>query len=289
MSAGLPMEWICRDRTLNVGARPLVMGILNVTPDSFSDGGRYATADAAIARAIEMDSQGADIIDVGGESTRPNAVPVPVEEERKRVVAVVNEISRQCRALISIDTTKAAVARDAVSAGAHIINDISALGADAHMTGLARESGAGVILMHMKGTPRTMQENPVYGDVVSEVRAFLAERVDVCQRAGIRTSSVAVDPGIGFGKTLEHNLALLAQLERLTALDRPVVVGISRKSMLGRITGNTVDARLPASIAGLVFCIMKGANVLRVHDVRESLDAIRVVTALRNASATRIS
>jgi dihydropteroate synthase len=260
------------------------MGILNVTPDSFSDGGRHFDADAAVARGVQMVSEGADIIDVGGESTRPGAEPVSADEERRRVIPVIRELARRISAVISVDTTKAAVAGDAIGAGARIINDISAMTMDSGMASVARESGAGIVLMHMQGTPGSMQKNPVYADVVEEVTAFLRERIGACVSGGVSPSALAVDPGIGFGKTLDHNLTLLAGIGALTSLRRPVVVGISRKSMLGRLTGCEVADRMPAGIAGMVFCVMKGANIVRVHDVKESVQAIRVVTALRDAS-----
>ncbi len=281
MSGGpIRWNWVCRGRRVVLGDAPLVMGILNVTPDSFSDGGRYLDVEAAVRRGLEMVEEGADIIDVGGESTRPGASAVDRDEETRRVVSVVDALSAQTDALLSADTMKADVARAAVDAGAHIVNDVSAMTGDPAMADVVAESGAGVALMHMRGTPRTMQRDPRYDDVVGEVAAYLAERVGAAERAGIHRDAVVVDPGIGFGKTVEHNVALLAGLDRIGACGRPVLVGLSRKSFLGALTGREVGSRLAGSLAALTFCVLRGAHVMRVHDVRESYDAIRVVRAL---------
>jgi len=271
-----PAPWTCRDRVLD--AWPLVMGILNVTPDSFSDGGLYVDHDRAVTRAREMLDAGADIVDIGGESTRPGAAAVGADEELSRVLPVITSLLADRDAVISIDTSKAAVARAAVDAGARIINDVTACTGDSAMVDVARESGAGVILMHMLGTPRTMQTDPRYDDVVEDIARYLAGRLAEIGEGGVDYSHVAVDPGIGFGKTVEHNLALLRHLDRLG--DRPVVVGLSRKSFLEKLTGREVDERLAGSLAGLVWCVLHGAHVLRVHDVAESRDAIRIATAL---------
>jgi dihydropteroate synthase len=274
--------WKCRSRVLDFAERPLVMGILNVTPDSFSDGGRCADPAAAIARGRQLAAEGADIVDVGGESTRPGAAAVDAAEELRRVVPVVERLAGETQALVSVDTTKAAVARAALRAGASIVNDVSALTQDPDMPAAAAEFGAGVVLMHMQGTPRTMQADPRYEDVVAEVKGYLQGRVAALVRDGMPEESLAVDPGIGFGKSLEHNARLLGGLRALAAVGRPVVVGLSRKSFLGRITGREVDDRLAGSLAGLVFCMLNGAHVLRVHDVKESLDAVRVAATLRH-------
>jgi dihydropteroate synthase len=267
-----------------MSGRPLVMGILNVTPDSFSDGGRYAGTQAAVARGLEMARESADILDVGGESTRPGADAVPEAEERARVVPVVEALARETDTVISVDTCKAGVAERALAAGARVINDVTALSGDPRMADVARESGAGVVLMHMRGTPRTMQDDPRYEDVVGEVAAYLAARVEDAVAAGIRREALAVDPGIGFGKTVEHNLALLAGLDRIGACGRPVVVGLSRKSFLGKLTGREVQDRLAGSLAALAFCVAGGgAQVMRVHDVKASCDAVRVAAALGRA------
>ncbi len=258
------------------------MGILNVTPDSFSDGGRYCRLEDAVERGLQIAGEGADIVDVGGESTRPGAAEVPAAEETERVVPVIENLSRRTGAVISVDTMKAAVARAAIKAGARIINDVSALTFDPDMVNVAREFGPGVVLMHMQGTPRTMQKEPRYQDVVAEVSAYLKLRVGDLAAAGLDRQTLAVDPGIGFGKTVEHNLSLLAGIDAIAACGRPVVIGLSRKSFLGRITGREAGERLAASVAGLAFCVLNGAHVLRVHDVRESYDAVRTLVALRD-------
>jgi len=275
--------WKCRQQALEIGPRPLIMGILNVTPDSFSDGGRFFDPQAAVDRGLRMLREGADIIDVGGESTRPGAAAVSAEEELARVVPVIQALAKAPGAVLSIDTMKAGVARRAVEAGARIINDVSALTNDPDMPGVAKESGAGVILMHMRGTPRTMQRDPRYADVVTDIRDYLKARVEALTAGGMAFETMAVDPGIGFGKTLEHNLSLLANLKTLAALGRPVVVGLSRKSFLGKLTGCEVNDRLASSLAGLVFCILNGAHILRVHDVKESRQAATVAMTLAEA------
>jgi dihydropteroate synthase len=272
-------RWTCRDRSLSIGARPLIMGILNVTPDSFSDGGLHFNKEAAVAHGIRMVEEGADIIDVGGESSRPGASEVSADEEMARVIPVILELGKTA-AVVSVDTTKSAVARGAMKAGARIINDVSALTHDPAMADVAREFGAGVLLMHMQGTPRIMQKDPQYEDVVAEVSGYLKTRIDDAIARGVEQETLAVDPGIGFGKTLEHNLELLANLNALDICDRPIVVGLSRKSFLGKITGRAVEERLAGSLAALVCCVLGGAHVLRVHDVKESVDAVKVAMAL---------
>jgi dihydropteroate synthase len=248
--------------------RPLVMGILNVTPDSFSDGGRWFDAEAAIARGHELVAEGADVVDVGGESTRPGAEPVSEAEERRRVVPVVEALAPHVR--VSVDTTKPAVAEAAIAAGATMVNDVSASLAE-----VAAAGGAGWVAMHMQGEPRTMQDDPRYDDVVAEVTAFLRDRASEAQRAGVR--EVWVDPGIGFGKTTGHNLSLLRHLPTLVAAGYPVMVGTSRKGFLGRITdGAPVDDRLEASLATAVWAADKGAQMVRVHDVGATVQAMRV-------------
>jgi dihydropteroate synthase len=256
------------------------MGILNVTPDSFSDGGRYSDTGEAIAHGLAMANEGADIIDVGGESTRPGAPEVDMETELDRVIPVVRELAGKNSLTVSVDTTKAVVARRAIEAGAAIVNDVSALTHDPDMTGVAKESGAGVILMHMCGTPRTMQIDPQYDDVVSEVCSYLKERVDSALEQGLDRGTLAVDPGIGFGKSVDHNVSLLASLDVLRSCGVPVVVGLSRKSFLGKLTGREVDERLAGSLAAMCYCLINGVHVMRVHDVRESVDALKVMTAL---------
>ena len=275
--------WTCRGRAILPAERPLIMGIVNVTPDSFSDGGRYANSDRAVAHGLKMLEQGADIIDVGGESTRPGAAAVDAAEEARRVIPVIRELRRHVTVPVSVDTMKAAVARQALEAGADIINDVSALTHDPDMPALARETKAGVVLMHMQGTPRTMQNYPEYADVMGDVVDFLEARVRDLAQVGLDPAAMAVDPGIGFGKTLEHNLALLAHVDRFHRLGRPVVIGLSRKSFLGTLTGRDADDRLAGSLAALAVCAWQGAEILRVHDVQESADAVRVVAALRRS------
>ena len=258
----------------------MIMGILNVTPDSFSDGGQFLDWESAVAHGVKMLEEGADIIDVGGESTRPGAHEIPVEEELARVIPVIQELKRTTDAVISVDTVKAAVAQEAIEAGARIVNDISALTQDPGMLHVVSTSGAGVVLMHMHGTPRNMQHDPRYKDVVSEVSNYLAARVEDLVAKGLARETLTVDPGIGFGKTVDHNLQLLANLGALSVCNRPVVVGLSRKSFIGKLTGSGVDERLAGNLAGLVFCILNGADVMRVHDVKESCDAVRIAMAL---------
>jgi dihydropteroate synthase len=252
----------------------LVMGIVNVTPDSFSDGGTYLEADAAIAHGRDLLAAGADLVDVGGESTRPGAAAVGAAEEIARVTPVIEALASD-GATVSVDTSKAAVAEAALSAGAGIVNDVTAL-ADPGMAAICAARGPGLVLMHMKGTPRTMQDNPVYEDVVVEVREFLAERLRFAVDAGIDEETIWLDPGIGFGKTVEHNLELIARLGELADLGRPIVIGASRKNFIGAITGREVGDRLGGSIATNVLGLANGAEVLRVHDVAETIQAVRV-------------
>lgn len=275
------IRWQCRDRTLSLGSRTLVMGILNVTPDSFSDGGRYLDSKRAIEHGLEMARDGADLIDVGGESTRPGSEPVPAEEEQWRVVPVIEALSRETDRVLSVDTRKARVAEKALAAGAHLVNDVSALSSDPDMLRVVRDHGAGVVLMHKRGEPKTMQDEPRYENVVTEVRDYLGSRIEHLAASGIPEEAVAVDPGIGFGKTLEHNVALLVHLRELARLGRPVVIGVSRKSMIGRITGREVQDRLPGSLGAAAYAILRGAHVIRVHDVKESCDTARLMDIFR--------
>jgi dihydropteroate synthase len=274
--------WHLRDRILHPGRPPLVMGIVNATPDSFSDGGRYLDSEAAIAHALELVRQGADLLDIGGESTRPGSLPVPLDEELARVLPVVRSLAGQTSVPLSIDTSKAEVARRCLEAGAHIINDITALRGDPEMAAVVRDFGAGVILMHMQGTPANMQDNPTYTDVVAEVAAFLEERLHAAAEIGIAAERVVLDPGIGFGKGREHNLALLAGLGELRRLGRPVCLGVSRKGFLGKLLDRPLERRLAGSLAAACFTLAQdSAQVLRVHDVAETHDAVIVFEALR--------
>jgi dihydropteroate synthase len=255
------------------------MGILNVTPDSFSDGGLYLDADAAIAHGREMSEEGAEIIDVGGESTRPGAEEVPPEEELRRTEPVVAGLVA-AGIEVSIDTSKAAVAQAALDAGAGMVNDVTALRGDPDLARLCAERGCEVVLMHMQGTPRTMQAAPTYDDVVDDVRGFLAERISDAVSAGIAEERIWVDPGIGFGKTVEHNTELLRRLGELRDLGRPIAIGTSRKSFLGKLTGREVEDRIGGSIASNVLALRAGADMLRVHDVRETAHAVRIAEAI---------
>lgn len=263
------------------------MGILNVTPDSFSDGGQFQALDAAVAGAREMQKAGAAVIDVGGESTRPGADPVSEAEELARVVPVVEALTSEMDIIVSVDTTKPAVMRAAVQAGASLINDVMALQATGALEAAA-DSGAGVCLMHMQGEPRTMQQHPVYEDVVADVRRFLQERISAANAAGIDSARLVLDPGFGFGKTLDHNLALLAELDQFTDLGIPLLAGISRKSMIGTLLGERpVEGRLHGSVAAAVIAAMKGARILRVHDVAETVDALKLVTAVQGSGEAK--
>jgi dihydropteroate synthase len=262
------------------------MGIVNVTPDSFSDGGLFAAPEAAVAHGLELVRQGADLLDVGGESTRPGAQPVPLEEELRRVVPVVRELAARAAVPVSVDTSKAEVARQALAAGAHVINDVTALRGDPDMAAVVRDFRAGVVLMHAQGTPATMQLAPTYTDVVAEVTAFLEARLQAALDLGIAGEQVVLDPGIGFGKTAGHNLELLARLEQLRRLGRPVCLGVSRKGFLGRVLARPADQRLAGSLAAACFALGRGAaQVLRVHDVAEARDAVIVYRALEGTAA----
>jgi dihydropteroate synthase len=277
-----PAGW---DDLLPAG-RTAVMGVVNVTPDSFSDGGRFLDPSAAVAHALALAGQGADILDIGGESTRPGAQAVPEAAELERVVPVVRALKAAgCAVPISIDTTKAAVARAAVEAGADIVNDVSALGADSGMPDTVAALGVPVVLMHMRGTPRTMQAAPAYGNVVGEVRRFLERRVARAVAAGVRRAAIAVDPGIGFGKTARHNLLLLAALPHLAQMGLPVVVGTSRKAFIGRVLGAEVEERGWGTAATVAWAIAHGARVVRVHDVAEMAQVARMTDAIRRAPA----
>lgn len=257
------------------------MGILNITPDSFFDGGRRFDPSVAVADGVEMAARGADILDIGGESTRPGAAPVSEEEEMARVLPVVRGLRARVGAPISIDTYKAKVARAALDAGADIVNDISALRFDPEMAALVAAEKVPLILMHMQGTPRTMQKDPQYGDVVREVRDFLAAQLYAALDAGVSHDAVILDPGIGFGKTVEHNLLLLRGLPMLAALGQPLLVGASRKTFIGRILGAEPPDRLEGSLAAAVAAVLSGVNIVRVHDVAETRKALRVADALR--------
>ena len=256
------------------------MGVLNVTPDSFSDGGRYFDSEAATRHGREMVEQGADLLDVGGESTRPGSDPVSGEDEWRRIGPVIRGLAGKVDVPLSVDTMKPDVAAQAIEAGASIVNDVSGL-QDPAMVRLVAERRVGVVAMHMLGNPKTMQEHPVYTDVVKEVRSFLASRARALKAAGVAADAIAIDPGVGFGKTLKHNLDLLRDLDRLVSLGHPVVVGVSRKSFIERLAGGGTGDRLPGSLAAASFAVANGAHVVRVHDVSETVRAMRVGDALR--------
>ena len=262
-----------------VPADPVIMGVLNVTPDSFSDGGEFLDADAAVAHAARLAEEGADIVDVGGESTRPGAEPVPEAVELERTIPVVERIAQTRGPRVSIDTAKLAVAEQALQAGARIVNDVTAFRNAPELAGLVAQTGASCCLMHMQGEPRTMQASPTYDDVVSDVKAFLEERLAFAVGEGVAEDRVWLDPGIGFGKTVEHNLELLRRLDEIVAIGRPVVIGTSRKSFLGKLTGRGEKERLPGTIATNVMAYERGASVFRVHDVAAVAEALKVAAA----------
>jgi dihydropteroate synthase len=262
------------------------MGVLNITPDSFSDGGRILTPAEAAATARRLVDDGADLLDLGGESSRPGADPVPLDEELRRVIPAVEAVAASVSVPISVDTTKPAVARRALDAGASVVNDIRGLAGDPEMTRLAVETGAGVVVMHMAGTPRTMQLAPRYGDVVTEVHDFLARQVEAAEAAGLPRERVAIDPGIGFGKTFDHNLDLLRNLGRFASLGCVVLIGTSRKGFLGTLTGRGVTERATASVVSSLAAAVAGALVVRVHDVAPMADAVKVWSAIRGWERT---
>ena len=275
------MIWRVGPHALDYGERTLVMGVLNVTPDSFFDGGRFLDHEAAVEQAIGMARDGADIVDVGGESTRPGSEPVPVEEEIRRVVPLIKRLSAELDAPISVDTRKHEVASAAIEAGATIVNDVTA-GRDTEMFSVVRAAAAGMVLMHMQGEPRTMQHHPRYDDVVRDVRDFLAERVEAAAGAGIVRDRLCIDPGLGFGKTYEHNLRLMREIESFQDLGCPVLVGPSRKSFIGIALGDApVERRLEGTAGAVAYLVARGAHVVRVHDVPEMARVVRVVDAIK--------
>ena len=267
----------CGDKTLDL-SRPIVMGVLNVTPDSFSDGGRFLPLEAAVAHGLRLVEEGAAIIDVGGESTRPGAAPVSVEEELRRVLPVVERLRQATQAVISVDTSKPEVIREAAAAGAGLINDVRALTEPGALEAAAA-SGSAICVMHMQGDPRTMQRAPSYVDVVKEVKAFLDEHVQRCRVAGVSSDRIVVDPGFGFGKSLEHNLELLRRLRDLQG-EWPLLVGLSRKSMVGTLTGRSAGERVHGSVALAVIASINGARIVRAHDVAATVDALKMVAAV---------
>ena len=275
------MIWRTNRRAFDLTDRGVIMGVINVTPDSFSDGGNFVSVDAAVEHGLRMAAEGAEILDIGGESTRPGAAPVSADEELRRVIPVIERLSGTTSAALSIDTSKASVARAAVAAGAEIINDVTALRGDDHMAQVAADSGCAVVLMHMRGTPRTMQKDPQYGEVVKEVAAHLHQRLEAARSAGIAADRMAIDPGIGFGKTVEHNLQLIAGLGEFAALGHPVLLGVSRKSFLATAAQcpKVEDRDLPtAALTAIGYG--SGARIFRVHAVRPNVQALRLAEAL---------
>lgn len=269
-----------KDRLIEFSDRPLIMGVVNVTPDSFFDGGRYMDAEAAVAHAVRLVEEGADLLDVGAESTRPGAEVVNEVEERRRAIPVVTRIARAVTVPISIDTSKAAVARAALDAGAVLVNDVTALRGDPAMVDVVARTGAGVVLMHMHGTPRTMQQVPRYDDVVGEISEFFEERIRFAIAHGIVRRQIILDPGIGFGKLLVHNLTLLAQLRRFEQFECPLLVGVSQKAFLGRLVNRPVQERQWGTAAAVAMAVDRGAGILRVHDVRVMKDVVQVAAAI---------
>jgi len=275
------MQWRTSQRTFDLTRRGAIMGILNVTPDSFSDGGRHAVLADALGHARRMISEGAEILDIGGESTRPGAAEVPASEEIARTVPVIRAIRREWDGCLSIDTMKAAVAAAALEAGADVVNDVSGLTGDPAMAAVCRDAGCGVVVMHMQGTPRTMQADPRYGDVVAEVRAFFEERLATLAAAGLDPATLCFDPGIGFGKTLEHNLALLRHLGGLSPAGRPLLLGVSRKSFIGKLLGTpAVEDRNWPTVALTAYGRDLGVRLHRVHEVKPNVEALRMAEAI---------
>lgn len=278
----LPSQFVCGKYQLNLN-RPHVMGIVNVTPDSFSDGGRFHTTERAVEHALQLIADGADILDIGGESTRPGATPVGLDEELSRVIPVIQALSEVSTVPLSIDTYKPEVMRAAIAAGADIVNDVRALQEEGALE-LVANSNAGVCLMHMQGTPQTMQLDPSYEDVVEEVSRFLTARLHAALAIGISKERILLDPGFGFGKTTAHNIALIQHLERLASIGQPLLVGLSRKAVLGKIVGGDEQQRIHAGIAASVISAIKGAKIIRVHDVKATVDALKVVAAVTPAN-----
>jgi dihydropteroate synthase len=272
-------SWNLGRRQLSLAARPLVMGILNVTPDSFSDGGKHDDPQTAIEIGLKMAADGADIIDIGGESTRPYSTPVSYAEESSRVLPVIRQLAAQISIPISIDTSKAAVAAAAIEAGAEIINDVTGLEGDPEMAAVARESGVGVCVMHMQGTPQTMQDAPQYHDVVAEIAAYLVQRRQACLDVGIELDRICLDPGIGFGKTHQHNLTLLRATGQFVSLGSPILIGHSRKGFIGKLLGDKADDRTAATLGVSLAVAAAGAHVIRVHDVKPTVDALKLFKA----------
>jgi dihydropteroate synthase len=272
-----------RNHRFDLSKRPLIMGVLNITPDSFSDGGKYFNIESACKRALEIERQGADIIDIGGESTRPGSLPTSLDDELQRVVTVIRRLKGKVRIPISIDTNKYEVARQSLEHGASIINDISGLHGDKRLADLCAEYSAGVIIMHMRGKPRTMQKRPVYSRLLKEIADYLKQGIATALSAGVKKERIIIDPGIGFGKSLKHNLLIIKNVNYFNKMGYPVMLGISRKSFLGRITGLDVDERMIPTVAANALAIYCGADIIRVHDIKESILSLKTAFSLRKA------
>jgi dihydropteroate synthase len=291
------MNWRIANGTLPIGTRTLIMGVLNVTPDSFSDGAQFFSIDAALEHARQMIAEGADIIDVGGESTRPGAAIISAEEEIQRVIPVIEALVRESSLPISIDTTKSVVAREALRAGAAIVNDISALRFDFHIADEVVKAGAGLVLMHSRGTPATMQRLPPVADIMSEITQSLRRSIAMAERRGVARESIAIDPGVGFGKTFDQNLELIAKLDQLIKAfsDFPLLIGTSRKAFLGHLLRDSngvpapVDSRLPATLATITASILHGAHIVRVHDVKPAVETAKVADAIRRSVGVAVA
>ena len=274
------MRWIARDFTFEFPRPIVVMGIVNTTPDSFADGGRFLNTNSAVDHALRLADEGAEIIDIGGESTRPGSDPVSAEEELRRVVPVIERLTKRSDILLSIDTQKPTVARAALNAGASIVNDVAANRDSPEMWRIVAETKAGYVCMHMQGTPQTMQAKPLYDNVLREVSSFFTERLARLAEYEISSRQVALDPGIGFGKELEHNIKLLSGLNQFIVTERPIMVGVSRKSFIGKLLGTPIEERLPASLACAIWSVIEGVHIVRVHDVAETVQAVRMAEAL---------
>jgi dihydropteroate synthase len=272
---------IIKDHSFDFSERTFIMGILNVTPDSFYDGGKFSNLDEAVKRGIKMAEEGADVIDIGGESTRPRSEPISLEEELSRVIPVIERLSKEIEVPLSIDTYKSFVAKKALDSGASMINDISALRFDPEMKKIAAEYKVPIVLMHIKGTPKNMQDDPYYDDVMKEISSYLKESIQIAKDAGIEEDKIIIDPGIGFGKRLEDNLDILKNLSILKTLEKPILVGPSRKSFIGKVLDLPPEERLEGSLGALAVAIFNGANLVRVHDVKESLRVAKLVDAIR--------
>lgn len=280
----------CKGITFDLSQKTLIMGVLNVTPDSFSDGGLYLDKEIAVEHALKLIEDGADIIDIGGESSRPGSLPVSTEEEIRRTIPVINELAKRTRAPISIDTYKAEVARQALDSGASIVNDISGLRFDAGMAAVVAQNNVPIMLMHIKGSPNNMQSSPSYEALIPEIIDYLRESINICRESGIPEQNIIIDPGIGFGKTLEHNLKIIANLKEFSLLGKPIAIGVSRKSFIGKILGDLPPSqRLEGTASAVAISVCNGANIVRVHDVAQMSKVVKIADAIKKYSYTNVS